>query len=233
MENLLNSVLRGLVTYSVGIFIVLIFVILIYVRRFAVALKEWQKSVFGLERSLAQRKLVKSSTGLTLLFLLIVGEFLIVTVVGPQMPSVELAMTPTIDPFATATSTLTAEEQGPTPIPTPTVGQESLVSECIEGVVEITSPADGDTVSGTVELIGSVNVENFGSYKYEYSQTGAISWTTIAAGNQLRLDESLGFWYTSSLTPGIYLVQLVPLDNTGAEMTPCIIGVEVVAAPEE
>ncbi len=233
MENLLNSVLRGLVTYSVGIFIVLIFVSLIYVRRFVVALKEWQKSVFGLERSLAQRKLVKSSTGLTLLFLLIVGEFLIVTVAGPRIPSVELAMTPTLDPFATATATLTAEQQGPTPIPTPTIGQESLVSECIEGVVEITSPADGDTVSGTVELIGSVNVENFGSYKYEYSQTGAISWTTIAAGNQLRLDESLGFWYTSSLTPGIYLLQLVPLDNTGAEMTPCIIAVEVVAAPEE
>jgi hypothetical protein len=233
MSNLLNSVLRGLVTYSVGIFIILILTILVYARRFALALREWQKSVFGLERSLAQRKLVKSTIGLTLLLLLIIGEFLIVTVVGPQMPSIELAMTPTIDPFATATSTLTAEERGPTPIPTPTIGQESLVSECVEGVIEITSPGEGETVSGTVELIGSVNVENFGSYKYEYSQTGAVSWTTIAAGNQLRLDESLGFWYTSSLTPGTYLLQLVPLDNTGAEMTPCIISVEVAPPPEE
>ncbi|MCB2202811.1 hypothetical protein KQH56_02270 [bacterium] len=229
MSNLLNSILRGLVTYSVGIFIVLTIAILVYARRFVTALKEWQKSVFGLERSLAQRKLVKSTTGLTLLLLLVIGEFLAVTVLGPQMPSIELALTPTIDPFATATSTLTAAEQGPTPIPTPTVGQESLVSECIEGVKEFTSPFDGDTVSGTVELIGSVNVENFGSYKYEYSQTGAVSWTTIAAGNQLRLDESLGFWYTSSLTPGTYLLQLVPLDNTGAEMVPCIISVEVEA----
>ncbi|MDY6873617.1 MAG: hypothetical protein SVR81_06585 [Chloroflexota bacterium] len=229
---MLNSILRGLVTYSVGIFIVLVIAILVYARRFATALREWQKSVFGLERSLAQRKLVKSTTSLTLLLLLIIGEFLVVTVAGPQMPSIELASTPTIDPFAAATATLTAAEQGPTPIPTPTVGQESLVSECIEGVKEITSPGDGDTVSGTVELIGSVNVENFGSYKYEYSQTGAVNWTTIAAGNQLRLDESLGFWYTSSLTPGTYLLQLVPLDNTGAEMTPCIISIEVAPAPE-
>lgn len=233
MDNLLNSVLHGLVTYSVGIFIILIFIILVYVRRFIVALREWQKSVFGLERSLAQRKLVKSTTALTLLLLLVIGEFLIVTVLGPQMPSLELAMTPTIDPFATATSTLTAGEQGPTPIPTPTVGQDSLVSECVEDVIEITTPADGDSVSGTVELMGSVNVENFGSYKYEFSQTGSINWTTVAAGNQLKLDESLGFWYTNSLTPGTYLLQLVPLDNTGAEMTPCIITVEVVAAPEE
>jgi hypothetical protein len=76
-----------------------------------------------------------------------------------------------------------------------------------------------------------MNVENFGSYKYEFSPTGAISWTTIAAGNQLKLDEPLGYWYTSALTPGTYLLQLVPLDNTGSDMTPCIISVEVV--PEE
>ncbi len=65
MDQFLNSVLRGLVTYSVGIFIVLILGELIYIRLFLIALKEWQKSVFGLERSLAQRKLVTSTTGMT------------------------------------------------------------------------------------------------------------------------------------------------------------------------
>lgn len=233
MDQFLNSVLRGLVTYSVGIFIVLIFGGLIYIRKFLIALTEWQKSVFGLERSLAQRKLVTSTTGLTLLFLLIIGEFLIVTVVGPRMPSPQIEATPTFDPFAAATTTLNAAEVEATPIPTPTIGQESLVSDCRPGEVEITSPADGSTVSGTVELIGSVNVPNFGSFKYEFSTTGAIYWTTIAAGNQLKLDESLGFWYTNSLTPGTYFLQLVPLDNTGEAMTPCIIAVEVEPAPEE
>jgi hypothetical protein len=106
--------------------------------------------------------------------------------------------------------------------------QENLVSDCLEDVLEITSPADGGQVSGTVELIGSVNVADFGSYKYEFSTTGTINWVTIAAGNQLKLDESLGFWYTSALTPGPYLLRLVPLNNLGEEMTPCIITVEVV-----
>ena len=106
--------------------------------------------------------------------------------------------------------------------------QEGIVSECVEGVLEITTPANGEQVSGTVELIGSVNVENFGSYKYEFSTTGTINWVTIAAGNQLKLDESLGFWYTSALTPGPYLLRLVPLNNLGEEMTPCVITVEVV-----
>jgi hypothetical protein len=231
MDNFLNNILRGLVDYSVGIFIVLILGFLVYIRKFLIALKEWQRSVFGLERSFAQRQLISSTTGLALLLFLLVGEFLIATIVGPRMPAIMASETQEYDPFGTATATMQPQPEVATLVPTPTVGQDSLVSECVPGEVEITTPAEGDTVSGTVELIGSMNVENFGSYKYEFSPTGAINWTTIAAGNQLKLDEPLGYWYTSALTPGTYLLQLVPLDNTGSDMTPCIISVEVV--PEE
>ncbi len=232
MDDFLNSIFRGLITYSLGIYILLTLGFLIFLRKVIASVGEWRQSVFGLERAIAQRKLVSSSTGLTLIILLLVGEFLLVTIVGPQMPAVMVQPTTTMDPFSTATTTLSAAENGDaTPMPTSTLSQESLVSECIEGQVNISSPADGDMVSGTVEIIGSVNIENFGSYKYEFSTTGAVNWTTIAAGNALKLDESLGLWYTSSLTPGDYLLQLVPLDNTGAELTPCIITVNV--APEE
>ncbi len=232
MDAFLNNVLRGLITYSVGIFILLSLGILIYLRKFFLGLREWQASVFGLERSIAQRKLVSATTGLTLLLLLLIGEFLLVTVISPQMPSQALSMTPTIDPFASPTATLSeAAAQARTPQPTSTIGQETLVSECEEDVLEITSPEDGEEVSGTVEIIGTVNIADFGSYKYEYSTTGAVDWVTIAAGNQLKLDENLGFWFTSDLTPGTYLLQLVPLNNVGEELTPCIITVEVV--PEE
>lgn len=229
MTNLINGVIKGLVTYQIGVFLLLILGILIYGRKFSVGLREWQKSVFGLERTVAQRKLIRATTGLTLLIMLVIGEFLLVTVVGPRLPSVVQLSPPTPDPFATSTGTPVAENQ--VIRPTATVGQDMLTSECIEGVTEITFPSEGDSVSGTVELIGSVNIENFGSYKYEFSTTGAIDWTTIAAGNTLKLNESLGFWYTSSLTPGRYLLQLVPLDNQGQELAPCIISVEVV--PEE
>lgn len=232
MEAFLNSVLRVLIDYSVGFFMLLGLGILIYIRKFIQGLREWQVSVFGLERSIAQRKLITATTGLTLLLLLLIGEFLVLTVVGPRMPSLALSVTPTIDPFASPSATLSAaEELANTPQPTPTIGQEMLVSECVAGQLEITSPQDGEAVSGTVELIGTVNIADFGSYKYEYSTTGAVYWVTIAAGNQLKLDENLGFWYTSDLPPGTYLLQLVPLNNLGDELTPCIITVEVV--PEE
>jgi hypothetical protein len=175
--------------------------------------------------------MVGSVTGLALSVLLFIGEFLLATIISPQMPSIAVVETPTAEFVLSGTETLAAEEVLGSPTPAATISQASLVSECVEGVTEITSPQNGDTVSGTVELIGSVNVENFGSYKYEFTNTGAINWITIAANNTLKLDESLGFWYTSNLTPGTYLLQLVPLDNTGEELTPCIIAVKVVVEP--
>jgi hypothetical protein len=229
MKAFLYDVLRGLTTYSTGIFILLSLGFVIYLRKFFSGLREWQGSVFGLERDLAQRKLVSATTGLTLMLLLLIGEFLLITVISPQMSLVPGERNQAVNPLATPTATLsTGDIQIPEPVLTPAPEQEDLVSECIEDVLEITTPINGEQVSGTVELIGSVNVEDFGSYKYEYSTTGTINWVTIAAGNQLKLDESLGFWYTSALTPGPYLLKLVPLNNLGEELTPCIISVEVV-----
>ncbi len=193
MDAFLNSILRGLITYQAGIFIILGLGFILYLRQFLKALGAWRQSVFGLERNLAQRQLFSALTGLVLLFLLILGEFLLVVVIKPQMPSIALEETSGINPLATQTATLPPSDLDETAVPTPTIGQDSLVSNCEEGVLEITYPSDGESVSGTVEIIGSVNVEDFGSYKYEYSSAGAIDWVTIAAGNQLRLDEGLDF----------------------------------------
>ena len=106
MDNFLNNLLRGLVDYRVGIFVVLILGFLVYIRKFLIALKEWQRS------------LVASTTGLALLLFLLVGEFLIATVVGPRMPSAMVNETPVFDPFGTATTTM---------MPVPSKGSESGV----------------------------------------------------------------------------------------------------------
>lgn len=230
MDDFLNSIIRRLITYSVGIFILLGVGFLIYLRKLILGINAWRASVFGLERDIARRKLVSASTGLFLLILMFIGEFLLVTIINPQLPAYITASAPTIDPFTTPTKNYSAEDSSEAEeMITPTGGQELPISECQEGILDITSPADGDAVSGTVEIIGTVNINEFGSYKYEYSTTGVIDWLTIAAGNSLKLDENLGYWYTSSLQPGIYFLQLVPLDNIGEELPPCIITVEVIA----
>ncbi len=229
MDEALQSVLRGLATYSTIIYILLGLGVLLYLRRFMIGLRDWQRAVFGLERRLAQRKLVEATTGLLLLSLLFIGEFLLVTVIDPQMPAQPTEARLTLDPLPEPLDAEIPEDVSILDQATDSnVDQASLISECIEDITEITYPADGDVVRGTVEIIGSVNVDNFGSYKYEYSRTGNVNWVTIAAGNQLKLDERIGYWYTSSLPPGRYLLQLVPLDNLGEELPPCIVSVEVV-----
>ena len=245
MDAILQNILRGLITYRVGIFALAGLGILIYLRKLIVGLREWQSSVFGLERSIAQRKLISASTGLVLLMFLFVGEFLLVTVLEPQMPLDMSASQSTIDSLVDGRDALSAAEVDTLEAPVNETAfdipsgsgaiseQGDLVYECSEDILEITSPADGESISGTVEIIGSVNVDNFGSYKYEYSPTGNIDWITIAAGNQLKLDENIGFWYTSALPPGNYLLKLVPLDNAGQEMTPCIITVDVQQIQED
>lgn len=230
MEAVLQSVLRGLITYRIGIYILLGLGVMLYLRKFFISLREWQMAVFDLERRLAQRKLISASTGLMLLFLLVLGQFLLVTVIEPQMPAQPVESSRVLDVPMEATATLPIDLLEPeAPASETSVDLASLNSECVEDIIEITFPNDGESVSGTVEVIGSVNVDNFGSYKYEYSTIGNINWITIAAGNQLKLDEPIGFWFTNALTPGPYLLRLVPLNNNGEELTPCIVTVEVIA----
>ena len=96
------------------------------------------------------------------------------------------------------------------------------------GVLEMTAPKQDDTVSGVVEILGSVDTPSFGSYYYAYSNTGeTLNWQTIAAGSEVTKEGSLGFWYTANLVPGDYYLRLVALDNDGKEQSNCIIRVYV------
>ena len=96
-------------------------------------------------------------------------------------------------------------------------------------MLAINSPEHDAEVSGVVEIVGSVNMPNLGSYYYDYSTMGEPDWQTIAAGSMTRLKESLGFWYTNDLTPGPYMLRLVALDNDGKESGACVIVVHVLA----
>ncbi len=229
MDLILANILRGLVTYSVGIYIILGIAIVIYLSKLISGMAAWQKAVFGLERRIAQRKLITAVTGVTLLVFLLVGQFILTTVIGPQMPL----------PLAAGQSNVEDTEDfqdldGDNDANSPEsdlieIGEQgTLQSLCEEEILEITNPEDGERVSGTVEIIGTVNVNDFGSFKYEYATLAAENWITIAADNQLKLDEQIGLWYTSALDPGWYLLRLVPLNNRGEELTPCIISLEVI-----
>lgn len=226
----MNYVIRFLAEFEVPIYLMLGIVALIYLRRILMALQEKRSAIFGLEREAAQRKVVGASTVLILVGLLTVGEFVVATFLAGELAQEPTFATPTIEVLTTPTVTLGPPPEGATPTPTlyPQVQLEGIESNCINDVLEIESPEHLSEVSGVVELIGSVNTENFGSYKYEYS-TMEANWQTIAAGSGVRIDESLGNWYTTDLDPGEYMLRLVALDNDGVEQSACVIQVTIPA----
>jgi len=77
--------------------------------------------------------------------------------------------------------------------------------------------------------MGTVNIDNFGFYKYEYTEPGNPIWKTIAGNSEEKNDEQIGIWNTSQLVPGDYLLRLVVLDNENNEYPACVISVRVVS----
>lgn len=227
----MDYVIRFLAEFEVPIYLVLGIIALVYLRRAMAALEEKRSAIFGLEREAAQRKVVAAVSVLILVSLLTVGEFVVATFLAGELSQQPTFSTPTIEILSTPTTTLPSvvdTEATPTPTRYPQVEIEGIESNCIDDLLEIEAPAHNADVSGVVEIIGSVNTENFGSYAYEYSTVGEPDWQTIAAGSGVRIDESLGSWYTSDLTPGPYFLRLVALDNDGVEQSACVIIVEVV-----
>ena len=232
----MDAIIKFLADLEVPIYLILGVVAVVYLRRLTLALDERKSSVFGLEREAAQTKVVSAATVMILVALLAVGEFIVATFLAGELAQQPLYATPTITVLTTPTTTLPAgpvpTDATPTPTPYPQAQIEGIESNCQAEVLEISEPKQGSEVSGVVELIGSVNTPNFGSYQYEYSVMGEPNWQTIAAGSGMRIQASLGFWYTTNLVPGDYMLRLVALDNQGERTAACVIVVKV-SAPQE
>jgi hypothetical protein len=93
----------------------------------------------------------------------------------------------------------------------------------------LSSPKPGGDVQGKITLIGTVNVPNFGFFKYEYAQQGNETWATIAAGDKVVIEGELGVWNTAQLVPGDYQIRLLVTDNLGKLMPACTLPVRVIA----
>jgi hypothetical protein len=236
----MNELLRFLKTYEVWIYILLGFVGLIYLRKLFLALEEWRGALFGLEKDNAQRRLSEAMSILILLALMGASEFFLVSFISPTFPGIAVLPTPTLDLLATPTVTLAASGTGlslvAAPLSTPSVAglnQTQAPNGCKAGQIEFLFPdKPGAEIKGAVILKGTVNVPDFGFYKYEFTTPGNQSWTTIAAGNKNVTAENggeLGPWDTSQLTPGDYILRLVVTDHQGNQLPECQMPVRVSA----
>ena len=227
----MDNLLRFLVKYELLMYLLLAFVAILFLRKVFVAWKEWRSALFGLEKENSQRKFNQGLTTLIFCGLLGSGLFIITTFVAPAVPNLQQVPTATVNLTAQPTSntTETPEVAQTTTGLIPTL--TSLFEKgCIPEQIEWTNPTDGDTISGTVELTGTVNVTDLGYYKYEYAQSGSDKWTTIAAGNTKIVDGALGgSWNTSDLIPGDYQLRLVVTDHQNNILPECTIKISITA----
>ena len=188
--------------------------------------REWQTAVYSLERQFSVRRLGQSLTISALILILFCFEFSMATFVIPGLPADAFFGTPTRDFISTPTGTLSVDmltqfaNLPPQSTPSNTMG-------CTPNQIMITAPKAGEEVKGSIELIGTVNIANFGFYKYEVASQGSDTWATISAGRAIVVNASLGRWDTTALTPGDYQLRLVVTDNQGQALQACVVPVRV------
>lgn len=225
----MQTLLQFLSKYEVLFYFLLAIAVVVSLRKVLTSWKQWRIAVFGLEKETAQHAFNTGMTFLILCGFLALGLFIINTFVTPSIPGVQSVSTPTVD--------LTSQ-------PTATVDIQSIVTQtttgliptlasfldkgCVPDQIEWTYPLDGDSISGTVTLEGTVNVTDLGYYKYEYSEYGSDKWTTIAAGDTKIVNQALGgTWDTSELTPGDYQLRLVVTDHQNNALPECTIKITI------
>lgn len=223
----MGPVYRTLASYEPLIYIALAIGGLFAFRRMWRSWREWRDSVYGLEREFALRRLGQATAAAFLILALIFVEFFIATFIAPSLPASDILSTPTLDLLLTPAETLSPAEATQAALFPVTQEVPSGMSGCIPEEIMITFPEPADVLSGTIEIVGTANVPNFGFYKYEVARLGTQNWATISAGRDPKVNEALGSWNTSSLTNGEYFLRLVITDNVGVALEPCVIAVRV------
>lgn len=223
----MGSVYRSLASYEALIYIALAIWGLFVFRSMYRTWKEWRDSVFSLEREFALRRLGRTAAVALLILGLVFAEFFIATFVAPSLPASDILTTPTLDLLAAPPGTLSPEDATQAALSPATESAPSGMSGCVPDQIMITSPQPGAIVNGSIEIIGTANIPNFGFYKYEIAPMGTQDWATISADREAQQDKKLGDWNTASLTNGEYFLRLVITDNVGVSLEPCVIAVRV------
>jgi hypothetical protein len=228
----MEALFRFLAGYELLIYIILGISLLFTIRWLWQAYIEIQDAVYGLEHQIALRHLTTAIGSILLILLLVIGELIITSFIVPDLPASTFLLTPTVSLLPVTQSTPGVE------LSTASVGtsatKDGLASEtsgCVPGKLAITKPSPGQGLNGVVEIFGSVQVQDLGFYKIEFSPQGTENWATFYAGRDIKPDQSIGVWDTSQLLPGDYQIRLVATDNQGVEISPCVITIRVTGSP--
>jgi hypothetical protein len=143
--------------------------------------------------------------------------------------------TPTTEVEATATPVPTAVEPTATPeitltlVPTNTPEPVAVAPNCPDPRAVITSPGVNQVVSGTVEIYGTAENQNFQYYKLEYAEGANVDPdSTFAFLADARVQVTGGLlssFDSTNFVNGPYTLKLTVVDNSGNFPPPCTVSI--------
>ena len=247
----METIVKIIARYANWIYATVAVVGLWYLREAWLARKERRRSLFSLEREMAENR-IYSIYGVAFILLVVLGAtYMTVRKVSPAVeagskePSpAEMVASPTpLFLLATPTGAPTAT---PTPRPSPTRRRRPTRRPapppithtpapppvkrpaCSNPAAMLLEPGDGAVVSGVVTVKGTAAIPNFQYYKLEFGAgDNPHQWSFILNGKSPVSNGVLGTWNVAGLPPGRYTLRLVVVDMTGNYPTPCITHITV------
>ena len=238
------SILIKLISdYALWLYLILAVIGAILLRMMNLALKERSRSIFALERENATARFSRAMVYLVIVLLLAGGVYYTANILIEQVPLPKITPTPTqvvqLPPTPTSPKLLPTPTPTLTPTPRPTAApvvvdtptpeetpNTGAPPNCPIPGVQITQPGDGATVSGTIQISGSANIDNFDYYKFEFLAPGG-NWNFIERYNTPVSGGLLATWNTATVPPGQYGFRLIVVDKIGNYPTPCEIKLNV------
>jgi hypothetical protein len=240
---------------SSWLYLLLLIISVLLLRRVNVTMKERARSIFDLERENATARIRTNLFYLFVVLLLGSGVWYTANVLIEDVPLpnptptptvlVQLPATPTppvLLPTPTSTTTsfatppttaaqppalaaVTATPQPP-PAPPPQSQSPGSAPNCpIPGVV-ISQPGNGAVVNGVVSIFGQARTEDFAYYKLEFRVPGG-EWSFIESRETSNAGGQIGSWNSDTVPSGTYELRLVVVDSTGNFPEPCQVTLNV------
>lgn len=224
----MKAFIEFLKSLEIWLYVLIGIIALLHAQKLMSALDDLRQASFKLERDTAMRRF--RSAMMTMIGLLGLAGiiFISITFISPLIPWDGNLPTPTVDLMSAPTATLEPTQEldlFPSEV-TPTLPAGS--NGCVEGVLDWTSPIDGEEIRGIITARGTVNFPALGFYKYEYAEWNSDDWITISAGNQIVEQGDLGgAWNTETVPSGDYKLRIVATDNDNNYLPACIINVRI------
>lgn len=250
----MGVIVQIIATYAPYIYLVCGLVALYQFYRLWLARADRRQAVFSLERERAMRELYGIFT-VAMILLLLMGITYFAASTLPRATATEpaaeptlpagfslqivptntpLPVTPSATPTATATpipapaaGTTTPDAATPTPVPAP--AQAAAPGFCADPRSSITSPGNGQAVSGVFTLVGTANHEQFDFFKIEFAPGANASggFTYLADGRGPVYGGALASVDTRGMSNGAWTFQLTVVDVTGNYPEPCRVTVNI------